>query len=388
MTPTSLAPIIVVAPDSFKGSLSAADVAAAIARGVTRALPRAEIRQRPMADGGEGTLDALLSAGGQRTTKLVRGAGEALIDAPFGILPDSTGVLESASVVGITDPDGMSAPVAQRSTLGLGELLRALLDTGARRILIGLGGSSTNDGGAGLLAGLGVRLLDRHGQPVAPVPSALANVATVDISGLDARLAECELIAMSDVNNPLCGTQGATAIFGPQKGVAPEQITPFDHAIGHFAAVAEAAFGTSATSAGTRAGAGAAGGLGFALHLLGATFRSGAEVVAESVGLADALAGAAWLITGEGRSDRQTLSGKTPMVAAQFAQRAGASATLLSGAIDRSALPSLNTVFNGCFSLTFGPTTLEKAIADAAGLLTDSAEQLARLRYCMAGQSA
>lgn len=381
MTSTTPAPVIVIAPDSFKGSLSAAGVAAAIAEGIGRALPHAEVRLRPMADGGEGTLDALLDAGGQRIVQPVRGAGGETLEAPFGLLPDGTGVLESACVVSITDPVGMGVPVAQRSTLGLGEQLRTLLDAGAHRVLIGLGGSSTNDGGAGLLVALGARLLDRDGRLVEPVPSALDNVATVDISGLDSRLANCELVAMSDVNNPLCGPQGATAIFGPQKGVTPEQVAPFDAAIGHFATLAESAFGARAVSASTRAGAGAAGGLGFALHLLGATFRSGAEVVAESVGLADALAGAAWLITGEGRSDGQTLSGKTPMVAAQFARRAGVPASLLSGAIDRAALPKLGTVFSGCFSLTFGPTTLEQAIADAAGLLADSAEQLARLRF-------
>ncbi|MBU6493695.1 MAG: glycerate kinase [Burkholderiales bacterium] len=379
MSTPSRAPVIVIAPDSFKGSLSAADVAAAIATGVARVHPGAEVRQRPMADGGEGTLDALLAGGGQRVEQTVRGAGGAALKSSFGLLPDGSGVLESALVVSITDPEGMAEPVARRSTVGLGEQLRAALEHGARRILIGLGGSSTNDGGAGLLVGLGARLLDQAGQPVAPVPAELGKVASIDLSGLDARLRDCELVAMSDVNNPLCGPRGASAVFGPQKGVSAAQVETFDQAIARFAGLAESAFGAPARGAADRPGAGAAGGLGFALQLLGATFRSGAEVVAESIGLADALLGADWLITGEGRSDVQTLSGKTPMVAAQFAQRAGVPATLLSGAVDRNALASLNDVFSGCFSLTFGPTTLDEAIANAAGLLADSAEQLTRL---------
>ncbi|TAL56370.1 glycerate kinase [Pandoraea sp.] len=379
MSTPSRAPIIVIAPDSFKGSLSAGDVAAAIAAGIARVRPGAEVRQRPMADGGEGTLDALLAGGGQRVEQTVQGAGGAPLKSAFGLLPDGSGVLESALVVSITDPEGMAEPVAGRSTVGLGEQLRAALEHGARRILIGLGGSSTNDGGAGLLVGLGARLLDHDGQPVAPVPAELGKVAALDLSGLDARLRDCELVAMSDVNNPLCGPRGASAVFGPQKGVSAAQVESFDQAIARFAGLAEAAFGAPARGAADRPGAGAAGGLGFALQLLGATFRSGAEVVAESIGLADALHGADWLITGEGRSDVQTLSGKTPMVAAQFARRAGVPATLLSGAVDRAALESLNGVFAGCFSLTFGPTTLDEAIANAAGLLADSAEQLTRL---------
>ncbi|GAB3630547.1 glycerate kinase [Pandoraea terrae] len=382
MSSNVLAPVVVIAPDSFKGSLTAPEVAKAIAEGIARALPQADLRLRPMADGGEGTLDALLSAGGHRVPLSVRGAGQASVTAEFGVMPDGTGVLESANVVSITDPVGMQTPVAERTTVGLGELLRALLDSGARRVLIGLGGSSTNDGGAGLLVGLGARLLDENGEAVSPVPAALHRVASIDLAGLDARLKDCEIIAMSDVNNPLSGTQGATAIFGPQKGVTPAQVEPLDHAISHFAQKAQAAF--RASEAASRAGAGAAGGLGFALHLLGAQFRSGAEVVAERVGLPQAVEGADWLITGEGRSDGQTLSGKTPMIAAQVAIKAGASASLLSGAIDRSALESLSRVFSGCFSLTFGPTTLEKCIADAASLLTDSAEQMARLKYLSA----
>lgn len=183
-------------------------------------------------------------------------------------------------------------------------------------------------------------------------------------------------MAMSDVDNPLCGDEGATAVFGPQKGVAPDQVALLDEALRHFADVLEQALGRHAAS---QPGAGAAGGLGYALLMLGAQFRSGAETVADHIGLDEALAGADWLITGEGRSDAQTLHGKAPFIASQRARRAGVPTTLLSGGIDRTSLEKLQGSFAGCFSITFGPMSLQEAIAQAPGLLKDSGEQLARL---------
>jgi glycerate kinase len=245
-------------------------------------------------------------------------------------------------------------------------------------MLVALGGSSTNDGGAGLLAALGVRFLDAHGRPVEPSPDGLANLAKVDITGLDPRLAQVEFIAMSDVDNPLNGAHGATAVFGPQKGVAANDVGRIDATLARYADLLEAAFGRTARAA---PGAGAAGGLGYALLMLGAQFRAGAEVVADEIGLDDALNGADWLITGEGRSDVQTLHGKAPFVACRRAVRQGVPATLLSGAIDPDALPLLSDHFSGCFSPTPGPITLEAAIANTNKLLADCAEQLTRLRF-------
>jgi glycerate kinase len=207
-------------------------------------------------------------------------------------------------------------------------------------------------------------------------------VRRVDLGGFDPRVRDCRITLMSDVNNPLAGQRGATAIFGPQKGVTPDERAPFDAAIAHFAAIAEATFGVEAAE---RPGAGAAGGLGFGAQLVGGVFRSGADVVADLLQIDAALAGADWAITGEGRSDAQTLLGKTPYVVAERARRAGVPISLLSGAIDRAALPALGAIYAGCFSLVFGPTTLERAIADAKGLLVDSAEQLARLRASAGG---
>jgi glycerate kinase len=285
-------------------------------------------------------------------------------------------VLEAAQVVGITDAVGVGVAVGMRTTRGMGELMLALLDQGVRRFMIGLGGSSTNDGGAGMLAVLGLSLRNAAGHEIATGPEGLAALASVDASTLDPRLASCAITIMSDVNNPLTGDHGATAIFGPQKGVTPAQIHRFDDAIARFAERAETALGRRAATA---PGAGAAGGLGFALQLIGGSFQSGAEVVADLIGLDAALAGADWAITGEGRSDAQTLLRKAPFVVAEHARAQGVPVTLISGAIDQDALPELGKHFAGCFGLPNGPATLESCIANAAPLLADRAEQIARM---------
>jgi glycerate kinase len=373
---------VVIAPDSFKGSLSAPEVGSAIARGLARAIPALDARIRPMADGGEGTLDAVLAAVGSSGTRHaigVRGAGGDAIAAAIGLLDDAPGgtaVIEMAQVVGITDPAGMAVPVGRRTTRGVGELIVALLDRGVRRFMIGLGGSSTNDGGSGLLAALGARPYDASGRALDATPEGIAQVARLDIAELDPRIAACEIRIMSDVNNPLTGPQGATAIFGRQKGVTDAQTPVFDAAIARYAAVAEVALGRTAAE---HPGAGAAGGLGFALQLLGGTFASGAEVVADLVGLDAALKDADWAIAGEGRSDAQTLLAKAPFVVAQHAYAQRVPVTLISGAIDPAALPLLGRHFAGCFGLPHGPATLDACIANAAALLEDRAEQVARV---------
>ena len=373
---------IVLAPDSFKGSLSAPQVCAALSAGLVRVFPGADIRARPMADGGEGTLDAVLAAvgnAGSRRHMSVCGANGKPVDASYGILDSpagTTAVIEAAQVVGITDRDGMSIDVGRRTTRGVGELVVALLDQGVRRFMVGLGGSSTNDGGAGLLAALGMALRDAAGREVGPGPEGLAALSHVDASALAPRLADCAITIMSDVNNPLTGEHGATAIFGPQKGVSAAQVRRYDDTIAHFAERAELTVGRRAANA---PGAGAAGGLGFALQLLGGTFHSGAAVVADLVGLDAALAGADWAITGEGRSDAQTLLRKAPFVVAERARAHSVPVTLISGAVDAEALPALGRYFTGCFGLPNGPASLEACIGGAEELLADRAEQVARV---------
>jgi glycerate 2-kinase len=295
-----------------------------------------------------------------------------------GLLPDGSAVIETAEIVGITDEAAMRAPVETRGTRGMGEAARVLLDAGVRRFFVALGGSSTNDGGAGLLVGLGLKLFDAAGRELEPTPAQLAGLARVDASGLDPRLVEATFIGMSDVDNPLTGEHGATAVFGPQKGVTPDRVAPIDAVLARFADLLEAALARSARDL---PGSGAAGGLGFALRMLGAHFEPGAEVVAAQVGLDAALAGANWLITGEGRSDAQTLHGKAPFVACRHARAAGVPASLISGAVDPDALARLSEHFCGCFSPAPGPIALDAAIRDAARLIANEAEQLTRLKY-------
>ena len=374
--------VIVLAPDSFKGSLGAPAVCAAMAVGVRRVFfDDVEVRSCPMADGGEGTLDAVLSRGGERHSSSVRGAGGGSRRAHYGVLATADGpatVIEIAEIVGITDAAGMAVSVLDRSTSGIGELLRARLDAGARRFMVGLGGSSTNDGGAGMLAALGVRFRDAAGDTVQPTPAGLRRLKSIDATGLDPRLTECSFTILSDVTNPLCGDAGATAIFGPQKGVPVDEVHALDLVIERYASLAEGALGVQSSIA-RRPGSGAAGGLGFAVQLLGGVLRSGADVVADLIGLDEALCGAEWAITGEGKSDAQTLAGKAPLIVARRARAAGVPVTLLSGAVDSAALPELGQDFAGCFALPAGPTTLAASLADAGGLVSERTEQLARL---------
>jgi len=370
-------PAVVLAPDSFKGSLSASDAAAAIAEGLRRVWPDADLRLCPMADGGEGTLDAVLSRGGQRLTAGISDVAGKPLAVAYGLIGEpATAVVEVAQVVGLTDPAVAAIDVEHRTTLGVGEMIRNRLDAGVRSFMIGLGVSSTNDGGAGLLAALGLSLTDARGRAIEPTPAGLATLAAVDASRLDPRLADARIIVMSDVNNPLTGERGATAIFGPQKGVLRERIAEIDGHIANFASLTEGALDRRAQD---KPGAGAAGGLGFALQLIGGEMRSGAEVVADLIGLDAALDGADWAITGEGKSDEQTALGKTPLIVARRAAARLIPATLISGSIDRSALPELGRHFAGCFSLPSGPASLEQCLEDAAALLADRAEQLALL---------
>lgn len=378
---------IVLAPDSFKGSLSAEGVCAALEIGLRRVLPQAEIVKRPMADGGEGTLDAvshaLAGAGTRRKQALVRNAAGQPAEAGYLLFKHGiyeAAMIEVAQIVGIEDAQNMAAAVGDRSSYGVGELIRLLVADGIRHFFIGLGGTSTNDGGAGLLAALGVKFTGTFRREVLPTPNGLAKLISVDVTGLDARLAECEITLLSDVNNALTGERGATAIFGLQKGIAAIDVQRVDGVIAAYAARLEAALQRSAVN---KAGAGAAGGLGYALLLLGAKFESGAQTVARLIGLAVACKNADWLITGEGRTDAQTLLGKTPFAAAQIAREhgnPGMKATLISGGVDAASLEALNVTFNGgCFSIVPGPMALDQAVIRAPELLANAVVQIARV---------
>jgi len=363
-----------IAPDSFKGSLDAAAVAEAMRQGIARADSRASFLLRPMADGGEGTLDALYAAvGGEwRYFSVSNAVGETVL-APCLLLPDGTAVVEVARVVGL--PDAGESQVAQRSSHGVGQLLQALLQQGCRRIAVALGGSSTNDGGAGCLVALGLQLLNAQGQPLIGRLQDLHELDSLDAQGLLSRFAGVELEIWSDVDNPLTGAQGATAVFGPQKGVAAADIGQIDRQIAHYSQLLDAQLHRDIRHL---PGSGAAGGLGYALLLLGGHMQSGAQAVARHIGLAEAVSQVDWVLTGEGRSDSQTLSGKAPACVAELAHAATVPVSLLSGAILADEQGLLSGGFAGCFSLCNRPMSLETAMQEAAPRLAHMAEQLAR----------
>ena len=369
---------VVIAPDSFKESLSAAEVAAAIGRGWARVFPQAELLLLPMADGGEGTVDALLaSLGGERRELQARGPLGEPITAHWGLLTDGSAAIEVASASGLHLIDPARRDVCRASSRGSGEVLLAALDAGATRIILGLGGSATNDGGAGLLQALGARLLDVQGRELEPGGAALVGLARIDLSQLDRRLSEVEILVAADVDNPLCGPRGASAIFGPQKGASPYDVDLLDAALGHFASCAAQALGKDWQH---EAGVGAAGGLGFALKaFLGASFCPGIQLVARIAGLAEALVGADLLITGEGRLDSQTLHGKTPVGVAAIAKQAGVPVIALAGSLGEGYQALYQAGIDAAFSLAPGPISLQLAMASAAGELEARACDLARL---------
>ncbi|MEH6483701.1 MULTISPECIES: glycerate kinase [Pseudomonas] len=369
---------IVIAPDSFKESLSALEVAEAIAKGWASVYPDAEICLLPMADGGEGTVDALLAAtGGERRECQVRGPLGAPVQAHWGWLAGNTAVIEMAAASGLHWVPSGQRDATVTSSYGTGELIREALDGGAKRIILGLGGSATNDGGAGLLQALGMRLLDRDGAELAAGGAALAQLYQIDMAGLDSRLLGVQVDVAADVDNPLCGPRGASAVFGPQKGASPEQVASLDAALQSMANVVAATLGEDFSQV---PGVGAAGGLGFAAKaFLRAGFRPGIELVAELSGLAEAVQGADLVITGEGRLDAQSLHGKTPVGVARVAQAAGVPVIALAGSLGEGYQRMYPVGIDAAFSLAPGPITLEQACAQAASELTARAADVARV---------
>ena len=369
---------IVIAPDSFKESLSAEGVAQAIARGVRTVAPQARVACVPMADGGEGSLDAVLAAtGGERRHKTVHDANGQPCQADWGWLGQGRAFIEMASAAGLERiPPEQRRPL-QASTRGVGELIVAALDAGARQIVIGLGGSATNDGGAGVLQALGVRLLDAQNRDLPAGGLALQNLHHIDVTGADARLAGVRFELAVDVDNPLCGPRGASAVFGPQKGATQEDVAALDAALENFAQICSRQFGTDRRE---QPGMGAAGGLGFGIAAcFEASFRPGVELVAELAGLAHTLVGADLVFTGEGRMDAQTLHGKTPAGVARYAKEAGAPVIALAGALGAGYEALSDIGITAAFSLASGPMTLAQACEQAPALLAQRAGDCMRV---------
>ncbi|MGR6964010.1 glycerate kinase [Geodermatophilus sp. URMC 61] len=365
---------VVVAPDKFKGSLSAPEVAAHLAAGLTRAAPRTEVVQVPVADGGDGTLDAAVSAGYRRVPVSAQGpTGEPVATAYAE--RNGTAVVEMADVSGLRRLPGGRPAARTASSHGTGEVIGAALDAGCRRIVLGIGGSASTDGGAGLVQALGARLRDAGGREVGRGGAALAAVDVLDLSGLHPVLREAEVVVASDVDNPLLGPRGAAAVYGPQKGASPDDVTELDGALARWAEAVRAATGVDVAD---RPGAGAAGGVGFAaMAVLGATVRPGIDLVLDLVDFRAALPGAGLVITGEGSLDEQTLHGKAPAGVAAAARGVDVPVVAVAG---RSLLTHEDlapTGIHAAYALTDIEPDPARCMSEAGLLLERLAERLA-----------
>jgi glycerate kinase len=369
---------IVIAPDKFKGSLSAVEASRAIARGAMRACPSAALDEIPMADGGEGTVEALVTAT-RGTFRVVQAAGPLghPLDARFGLSGDGrTAFIEMAAASGLVlVPDARRNPTLT-TTRGTGDLIRAALDLDVERIVLGIGGSATNDGGSGMAQAIGFRLLDADGQELPPGGGSLDRLDCIDASDRDPRLDRVELAVACDVTNPLCGPNGASAVYGPQKGADPSMVQQLDRNLAHLAEVIARDLGCSVAEL---PGAGAAGGLGAGLvAFAGGTLRRGVELIAQTVGLADRLKAADLCLTAEGSLDAQTAHGKTIAGVARSAAEYGCPVLAIAGGIQPGAEVLLDRGVSAYFSLCDRPMSLDDALAHASSLLERAAEQAVR----------
>ncbi len=367
---------VVIAPDSFKGSASAKEVAQAIADGLKVALPDSEFDLVPMADGGEGTVEALVVAtGGKIVTKRVTGPLGEPVDAFFGILGDGeTAVIEMAAAAGLhLVPPEKRNPLLT-TTYGVGELIKAALDAGCKRVIVGIGGSATNDGGAGMAQALGAKLLDENGNEIGFGGGELGKVARIDISELDSRLRETEILVACDVTNPLTGPNGASAVYGPQKGATPEMVKLLDENLRHYAAIIRRDLGVDVEHV---PGAGAAGGLGAGLMAFcQAKLKRGVELVIQVVRLDERVQKANLVITGEGKIDFQTGFGKVPHGVAQVAKRYKKPVIAIVGQLGEGSEKCREWGIDACFAITDKPMSEQDAMANTLALLKRTAQEL------------
>jgi len=362
---------VLVAPQEFKGTLTGREAAEAMARGLQRALPDAEIELLPLADGGPGTVEALVDATHGRYVE--SDAHDPLgrpVRARWGALGDArTAVIEMAAASGLTLLREDERDPMRASTFGTGELIVAALDAGYQRVIVGVGGSATNDGGAGAAHALGVRLLDDRGDELPPGGAALASLARIDTTGLNARLRDAHVIVATDVASPLCGPDGASVLYGAQKGATPSQARELDAALAHYAEVIDRDLGVDVAGV---AGAGAAGGLAAGLiAFCGATVRPGFDVVAEAVGFYERMRAADLIVTGEGRLDRQTAFGKTAAGVARAARAAGRPVIAVVGSMREQETASL---FDAVCAITPDLASEAEALARPADLIARAAE--------------
>ncbi len=372
---------VVIAIDSLKGSLSSMEAGMAIKDGILAAKPDAEVIVKPLADGGEGTTDALIEGmNGERIDLTVTGPMHTPVDAYYGYLKDTnTAVMEMASAAGITlVPDSEKNPLLATS-YGVGEMINDAIQRGCRNFIIGIGGSVTNDGGIGMLKALGVRFLDENGEDAGEGGQALAKVARIDVSGMNPLLKECHIQVACDVNNPLCGENGSTYVYGPQKGVTEDMKKTLDEAMAHFARVTSETLENDYMNI---PGAGAAGGLGYAfLAYTGAALTPGIELILDAVGLEEELSGADVVVTGEGRLDFQTAMGKAPVGVARLAKKYNAKVIAFAGSVTKEATACNKEGIDAFFPILRGVCTLAEAMDPVAARnnMTATVEQVFRL---------
>lgn len=369
---------IVLAPDSFKESMTASQAVDAMRAGVQAVLPEADVVGVPMADGGEGTVDAVVDAlHGQHVEAEVEDSLGRTVMAQYGYVPlRQLAVIEMAAASGLELIPRDQRDIMRASTFGVGQLILSALDRGAEEFLVGLGGSATNDGGAGMLAALGVVFYDANGDPLPPGGAALEQLDRIDVSGLDPRLRGVRIRIASDVTAPLLGPTGASAVFGPQKGATDADVKRLESALSRLATVTAATLGAAHPDS---PGAGAAGGLGFALvEFLGAVSHPGVEEVAETVGLERRLRDADWVFTGEGSVDSQTVMGKTPFGVAQIAARTDTRVVIFAGRVAPDASVLLEHGVDRLVAITAEGTPIEHALRDGAQSLTRATAEVCR----------
>ncbi|MBS1897933.1 MAG: glycerate kinase [Actinobacteria bacterium] len=360
---------ILIASDKFKGSATGPQVASALAEGILAVAPDVAIDAVPVADGGEGTVDAALAAGFEEVTATVTGPTGQPVQARFGVR-GTQAIIEMAAASGLDQLPGGVKDALGATSRGTGELIAAALDHGATSIVLGIGGSANTDGGAGMLQALGVSLRDAEGQELPGGGGALSRITEADVSGLDPRLADVEIVLASDVDNPLLGERGAPAVFGPQKGASPDDVAALDAALARYSALLERQPGIRAAT--ELPGAGGAGGVGYAaLAALGARREPGVEVVQRLTGLAEALVGADLVITGEGSLDDQSLGGKTPLGVAAASRAAGIGVIAVCGRSTLSAEAARAAGFERVYALAELEPDPARSMAEAVALLTE-----------------
>ena len=370
---------IVIAIDSFKGSMSSMEAGLAARDGILKAIPAAKVVVKPLADGGEGTTDALIEGlSGEEIRISVKGPYGECVGAHYGMIRETrTAVMEMAEASGITLSDRRDPMSA--TTYGVGEMIKDAMDRGCRDFVIGIGGSATNDGGIGMLKALGVRFMDADGNDCGEGGAALSRISGIDLSGMDQRLGDCRIRVACDVDNPLCGENGATYIYGPQKGVTDDIKQALDEAMAHFADVSAEKLGKDLRD---RSGAGAAGGLGYALLMyLDAELIPGIELIMEAVGLEKELMDADIAVTGEGRLDYQTAMGKAPVGVAKLAKKHGLITLAFAGSVTPEAVKCNEEGIDAFFPIVRGVSTLQEAMDNktAKTNMTAAAEQAFRL---------